>query len=113
MESVLIFIPPSLSDQESISVRVQNGAGVGQIIQDLIVTAGSYVEIDLTELPDQFFNPYAGTFTVEFLDSDERPVTFTADNGRSYDSIRVKVANIPMNTGVIDAFGNESETYPY
>lgn len=107
--SILVYVPNGY-DQGEIGIEIQNGQGIGEI-HNYPVT-NNFVELDISDWVDGFFNPYAGFFTLRFLDpNSEEILPFVAVDGVTYQSATFKVKKISATTGVIDLFGNSDEGY--
>ena len=109
VESILVYVPTGYAESE-ISIEIQNGQGIGQI-ETLLVT-NNYIELDVSDWVDGFFNPFSGIFTLRFLN----PITqellpFIAVDGITYNSATFKIKKVSATIGVIDLFGYSEEGY--
>lgn len=109
VESILVYVPTGYAESE-ISIEIQNGQGIGQI-ETLLVT-NNYIELDVADWVDGFFNPFSGIFTLRFLN----PITqellpFIAVDGITYNSATFKIKKVSASIGVIDLFGYSEEGY--
>lgn len=109
VDSILVYVPTGYAESE-ISIEIQNGQGIGGI-ETLLVT-NNYIELDVTDWVDGFFNPFSGIFTLRFLN----PITqellpFIAVDGIAYNSATFKIKKVSATIGVIDLFGYSEEGY--
>ena len=109
VESILVYVPTGYAESE-ISIEIQNGQGIGEI--KILPVTNNYVEIDVLDWIDGFFNPFSGIFTLRFLN----PITqellpFIAVDGITYNSATFKIKKVSATIGVIDLFGYSEEGY--
>jgi hypothetical protein len=86
--AVFLYTPPGDYGRGITVNIVKPGVNVqGQ--QLLSIGADGFVEIDLEGLPEGFFNPWGGQYTISYSDPDlpNQVLTFTAQDGQQYDSI--------------------------
>lgn len=109
-DSIVIFVPLTY-DQESISIQIVNGQGIGRLVE--LDVLNNSVEIDVTDWVDGFFNPYSGMFTLKFFDSIDlsKPIEFIAVDGKTYNSATFGIKKVSSATGIIDLFGYEDTGY--
>jgi hypothetical protein len=108
-DSILIYVPTDYTGEE-IGIEIQNGQGIGEI--KILDVLNNFVELDVTDWVDGFFNPFSGIFTLRFLDPvSEETLSFVAVDGITYTSATFKIKKVVSQTGVIDLFGNSEEGY--
>ena len=108
-DSILIYVPTDYTGEE-IGIEIQNGQGIGEI--KILDVLNNFVELDVTDWVDGFFNPFSGIFTLRFLDPvSEETLPFVAVDGITYTSATFKIKKVSSQTGVIDLFGNSDESY--
>lgn len=100
-------------DYEGLSITVNiNKPGVNiQGQQVLNVGEDGFVEVDLEALPEGFFNPWGGQYSINFADSAGQVIIFTAMDGKQYDSICLTFAHTISNQetviSIINPFNND------
>jgi len=86
--AVFLYTPPGDYGRGILVNIVKPGVNVqGQ--QLLSIGGDGFVEIDLEALPEGFFNPWGGQYTISFSDPDlpNKPLTYISVDGEEYDSI--------------------------
>jgi hypothetical protein len=109
VESILVYVPTDYTESD-IGIEIQNGQSNGEI--KILLVTNNFVELDVLDWIDGFFNPFSGIFTLRFLN----PITlevlsFVAVDGKTYNSATFKVKKVSSQTGVIDLFGYSEEGY--
>lgn len=76
--------------------------------QLLSIGADGFVDIDLEALPEGFFNPWGGQYTISFADPDtpNQLISWTAINGEIYDSICLSFIQTISNEEIVIAIIN-------
>ena len=106
--SVLISVPNDYPDAE-IDISVKNGNGNG--FKQTLDVINNFVEVDLTAIPDGFFNPYAGVFTLQFWELNGQVIPFTGPDGILYDAASFEVQSIAADVALINLFNYEYSGY--
>jgi len=108
-ESILVYVPTDYTESD-IGIEIQNGQGIGEI--KILPVTNNFVELDVTDWVDGFFNPFSGIFTLKFLNPiTEEVLPFVAVDGKTYSSATFKIKKVSSQTGVIDLFGNSEDGY--
>ena len=105
--AVLVYTPPGLWGRGMMVNIVKPGVNVqGQ--QLLSIGADGFVDIDLDALPEGFFNPWGGQYTISFADPDtpNQLISWTAINGEIYDSICLSFIQTISNDEIVIAIIN-------
>jgi hypothetical protein len=105
--AVYLFTPPGDFGRGILVNIVKPGVNVqGQ--QMLSIAPDGFVEIDLEALPEGFFNPWGGQYTISFADPDfpNQPLTFIAADGQEYDSICLSFIHTISNEETVIAIIN-------
>lgn len=103
-----VYVYAPLGSYESgILVNVMK-PGVNVQGQQLLNVAGDgFVEIDLEALPVGFFNPYGGQYNLNFVNPQtNQAITFTATDGKEYDSICLTFTQVVSNQETVIAIIN-------
>lgn len=90
---------------------VKPGVNVN-VRQVLAINPDGFVDLDATQIPDGFLNPYGGQYSIYFNDAiTNEPVPFTAEDGKQYDSICLSFittyTNIETAQLIINVFNND------
>lgn len=110
--TVYLFTPPGDYGRGILVNIIKPGVNVqGQ--QLLSIGGDGFVEIDLEALPEGFFNPWGGQYTISFADPDlpNKPLTYISVDGEQYDSICLSfiqtISNEETVIAIINPINNE------
>jgi len=105
--AVYVYTPPGDFGRGILVNIVKPGVNVqGQ--QLLSIAPDGFVEIDLEALPEGFFNPWGGQYTISFADPDlpNKPLTYMSIDGQEYDSICLSFIHTISNEETVIAIIN-------
>ncbi len=101
--------------EEDIIVNITK-PGVNVRIQQLLpIDLEGFIEIDLAGMPEGFLNPYGGQYSISFSNpGTQQPVTFTAGDGKQYQTIcltfETTISNQEDNLIVLNIFSDNQPT---
>ena len=103
-EQWFIDIPPTFEGPE-IRLRIRKGSGIE--INYLVDVEDGIVEVPLDLLPPEWMNPYAGPYTLEYVDPATNEVIDFQVNGQSASSVQFDMVYGTTDNSIctLDIFG--------
>jgi len=103
-EQLFIDIPPTFEGPE-IRLRIRKGSGIE--INYLVDVEDGIVEVPLDLLPPEWMNPYAGPYTLEYVDPATNEVIDFQVNGQSASSVQFDMVYGTTDNSIctLDIFG--------